>query len=159
MIVKRRKELLMPDCRTIRIILGRYFDSELSDPERRLVEEHLKQCSRCSAEHQQICEIADAFRKEMPAPPAPSGITQRIMEKAREQVGVAFPVWDFFCFWKNWPLSMRFAAIGVATIACYIGIIIGSSSLPSTRSATVEMSWIGMTSQGPIVKAYMGTER
>jgi anti-sigma factor RsiW len=149
----------MPDCRTISILLGRFFDRELSDSKRRSVEDHLKQCSRCSAELQQIREIASAFREAMSAPQVPSDITQRIMAKAREQVGTASPRWDLLYFWKNWPLSMRLAAIGVATIACYVGIAIGSSSLPSTRSATAEMRWIGMTSQEPIVKAYMGNKR
>jgi anti-sigma factor RsiW len=159
MYVRRGKELFMSDCRTIHILLGRYFDRELLEPERRLVEAHLKQCSLCSAELQQIHEIDGAFRKGMSTPQVPSDMTQRIMEKARAQVGVTFPRWDFLRFWKNWSLSMRLAAIGVATIACYVGIAIGGSSLPTIRSATAEMRWIDMTSQAPIVKAYMGTER
>jgi anti-sigma factor RsiW len=159
MSVQRRKELFMSDCRTTKGLLGRYFDAELSNPERCSVEDHLKQCSRCSAELRQIREIAGAFQEEMAVPQVPSGMTQRIMEKAREQVGVSFPGQDFLCFWKSWSLSMRFAAISLATIACYVGIVIGSSPLPSTRSATAEMRWIGMTSQEPIVKAYMGNKQ
>jgi anti-sigma factor RsiW len=159
MSVQRRKELFMPDCLTIHILLGRYFDRELSDPERQLVEDHLIQCRRCSAELQQIREIAGAFREGMPTPPVPSDMTQRIMDKVREHADVPLQRWELLCFWKNWSLSMRLAAIGVATIACYAGIAIGGSSPPSIRSATAEMKWIGMTSQGPIVKAYMGTER
>jgi anti-sigma factor RsiW len=148
----------MSDCRAIAILLGRYFDRELSEPKRRLVEDHLKQCIRCSAELQQIREIADAFQEGVSARQVSADMTQQIMGKAREQVGCA-PKWDFLCLWKNWSSLMRFAAIGVATIACYVGIVAGSSSFPSTRSSTAETRWIGMTSQGPIIKAYMGTER
>jgi anti-sigma factor RsiW len=149
----------MSNCRTIRILLGRYFDRELSDPERRLVEDHLKQCSRCSVELQQIRKIAGAFREGMAVPQVPSDMTQRIMAKAREQVGTTSSGWEFLYFWGKWSLSMRLAAIGVATIACYVGIVISSASLPSTRRAGDDMQWVGMTAQEPIITAYVGSGR
>jgi anti-sigma factor RsiW len=148
----------MSDCRAIQNRLGRYFDGELSPVERRMVEDHLKQCSRCSVDLQEIREIAGVFQKGI-APPVPLDLTQRIMEKARTQIDAALPVWSFPDFWKSWSFSMRFVAVGVASAACYIGIAIGSASLPATRRAGDEMKWIGMMSQGPIVKAYMGSDQ
>jgi predicted anti-sigma-YlaC factor YlaD len=148
----------MPECRTIRNSLGRFFDGELSHTESRQIEDHLKQCSQCSLELQQIRELAGAFREAMPASPVAPDLTRRIVAKAHAQFendlsGSNFP------FWRNWSLSLRLAALGVASVACYIGLAIGSSSLPSTRSATAETRWIGMTSQEPIVKAYTGSVR
>ena len=148
----------MSDCRAIKDRLGRYFDRELSHSERRLIEDHLKQCDRCRADLQEIRYIAGIVREGMPVPPVPSGLSRRIMAEARAQVGNAPSAWSFLLFWKNWSFSMRLAAMGVAAAACYVGLAIGSSSQPSTRPTSAEMKWIGMTSQGPIVKAYMGRD-
>jgi len=148
----------MRDCRATQNRLGRYFDGELSPVERTLVEDHLKQCSRCSADLQEIHEVAGVFHEGI-APPVPSDLTQRIMEKAREQVDSALPGYSLLWFWKNWSFPMRFAAVAVAAAACYIGIVIGSASLPSTRRTGDEFKWIGMTSRGPIVTAYVGSSQ
>lgn len=147
----------MLDCRAIQNRLGRYFDGELSPVERRLVENHLKQCTQCSADLQEIREIAGVFQEGIPALPVPSDLTQRIMEKARTHVDRALPGSSLHWFWKNWSFSKRFAALGVAAAACYIGLLFGSASLPSTRRAGDEMQWIGITSRGPIVTAYVGS--
>jgi anti-sigma factor RsiW len=149
----------MTECRAIQSRLGRYFDGELSHTERRLVEDHLKECGRCSANLQEICEIAGAFQKGMSTPPVPPDLTQGIMQEARKQVGCTPPVRSFLGFWKNWSFGVRFAAMGVAAAACYVGIVIGSASPSAVRRAGEEMKWIGMTSQGPIVKAYMGRDQ
>jgi anti-sigma factor RsiW len=148
----------MSDCRAIQNCLGRYFDGELSPVERRLVEDHLKQCNRCRADLQEIREIAGVFQEGI-APPVPSDLTQRIMGKARSLANGALPGYSLLWCWKNWSFSMRFAALGVAAAACYIGIVIGSASLPSSRRAGDEMQWIGTTSRGPIVTAYVGSAR
>jgi anti-sigma factor RsiW len=149
----------MPDCRKMKSRLGRYCDGELPPIERRLVEDHLKRCRQCGEELQAIRAIAGAFQEGMWVPPVPSALNQRIMAKARVQVSNAPSAWSFLGFWKNWSFSMRLAAMGVVAAACYVGLAIGSSSQPLTRSTGAEMKWIGMTSQGPIVKAYMGSNR
>jgi anti-sigma factor RsiW len=147
----------MPDCRAIKSKLGRYFDGELPPIERRSVEDHLKSCSRCRVELQEIREVADAFQEGISAPPVPSDLPQRIMEKARTRVGVVPAGGDLIWFWKNWSFSLRFAAVAVAAAACYIGIVIGSVLLPPARQASDEIKWVGITSQGPIVSAYIGS--
>jgi anti-sigma factor RsiW len=147
----------MSDCHAIQDLLGRYFDGELPPGERHLIEEHLKQCGRCRQSLQEIRAIAGAFQEGMTVPPVPSALTRKIMAKARVQVDSAPAEWSPLWFWKNWSFSMRLAAMGVAVAACYVGLAISSSSQSSTRSTGAEMKWIGMTSQGPIVKAYMGS--
>jgi anti-sigma factor RsiW len=149
----------MSNCRAIQKLLGRYFDGELSPFERRMVEDHLRQCSQCRQSLQEIHAIAGAFQKAMPVPPVPSALNQKIMAETRAQVGSAPSAWLFLRFWKNWSFTMRLTAIGVVAVACYIGVVIGGSSLQSTRSAAAEMRWISMTAQVPIVKAYMGSNR
>ena len=149
----------MPECSAVKSRLGRYYDGELSPVECRRIEDHLKQCNRCSADLQEIREMAAVFQEGMPAPPVPSDLTQRIMEKARAQVDDAVPGWSVLWFWKNWSFSMRFAAVTVSAAACYIGLAIGSAPLPSTLSAGNEMQWVGMTSQEPIITAYVGSGR
>jgi anti-sigma factor RsiW len=147
----------MPNCRAIQNRLGRYFDGELSLVERRLVANHLQQCGRCSQSLHAIREIAGVFPKTMQSAPVPSDLTLRIMEKARMQVGGALQGRRFFGFWENWSFSMRFAAVGVAAAACYIGIVIGSTSMPYAGRAGDEMQWVGMASPGSIANAYIGS--
>jgi predicted anti-sigma-YlaC factor YlaD len=149
----------MADCRIIRNRLGRYLDGELSEPERHTIEAHLKQCSRCKAVLQEMSDLSDLFKHGVPAPPIPSYLTGKIIAKAKEELDGNLPGWSFLLFWRNWSLSMRFAALGVATVACYIGLVIGNSSAPSTPRAGDEMKWIGMTSGEPIVTAYVGGAR
>jgi anti-sigma factor RsiW len=151
------REPKMSDCHAIQGRLGRYFDGELSPVEHRLVEDHLKHCGRCSQDLQEIRAIVEAFQEGMSVPPVPSDLNRRIMAKARVQAERVPSVWSFLWFWKSWSFSMRLAAMGVAAAACYVGLIIGDSSQPSTRSTGAEIKWIGMTSQGPIVKAYIGS--
>jgi anti-sigma factor RsiW len=149
----------MSDCRGISERLGRYFDGELTPSERRSVEDHLEQCSRCRASLQEIRDISGIFQEGMDAPPAPSDLTRRIMERAQAQIGESLPGWSFLLFWRDWSLSMRFAALGVAAVACYVGIFIGSSSLTPAQRASDDMKWVDMSSREPIVSAYVGRAR
>lgn len=149
----------MPDCHATQGRLGRYFDGELLPAECHLVEEHLSQCRRCRAALQGIREISGMFSDGIRTPPVPSGLPQRIMENARKQVPGAPPALSFVWFWKDWSFSMRFAAAGVAAAACYIGIAIGSASLPANRRAGDDMQWVGLSSRGPIVSAYAGSAK
>jgi anti-sigma factor RsiW len=149
----------MSNCRGMRDRLGRYFDGELSDTERLKVDDHLKQCSRCRSDLQEIGEVAAIFREEMPVPSIPVNLTRRIMDKAQVEVANDLPGRGFLLFWRNWPLSMRFAALAVAVAACYIGIFLGSSSLTSIRQEGNEMKWVDMSSRGPIITAYEGGAR
>jgi len=144
------------DCRQIKGRLGRYHDGELPPAERPLVEGHLQGCRRCSEELKEIREISSAFQDTLAALPVPEGLVQGIMARARIQTGGAAVAWDRLWFWRSWPFSMRFAAAGVAAAACYIGLVIGSASLPSSRLAGDEMRWLDMTSGGSIVTAYVG---
>jgi anti-sigma factor RsiW len=149
----------MTNCRSTKKQLGRYFDHELSPDESLLVEDHLKLCSRCNSEFQQIREIAGAFHDNLPVPPVPLHLTQRILEEAYASVMGRLSWWEPLPFWRNWSTSMRLAALGVAAIACYLGLVISGGLLPQTRPASAEMRGIGMTSQEPIVKAYLGSAR
>jgi anti-sigma factor RsiW len=146
-------------CRTIKNRLGRYHDGELPPAERALVERHLQNCRTCSEELVEIRRVSEAFQQVLAAPPVPEGLVQNLMARARMPAGGALSEWNQGWFWRGWSLSMRFAAAAVAAAACYIGLMIGSASLPSSRSAGDEMRWIGMTSRGPIVTAYVGANR
>ena len=149
----------MPDCLAIKNRLGRYFDGELSPAECRLVEDHIKRCSRCSQDLQEIREIAGVFKEGVPALPTPSDLTRKIMERARLQVDDTLSRRGFWAPWKNWSFSMRLASVAVTAAACYLGLVIGSTSLASAPSAGDEMRWIGMTTRGPIITAYVGSDR
>lgn len=149
----------MFDCRETKTRLGRYFDGELPPAERLLVESHLQDCRLCSLELEEIRQFSMAFQGAIVTPEPPSAMAQRIMAQARAQEEAAFSARDLYRLWGNWPLSMRFAAVAVSVAACYIGLVIGSASLPSRRPAGDEMQWIGMTSRGPIVAAYVGAKR
>jgi hypothetical protein len=81
------------------------------------------------------------------------------MAQARSQGGKASRVRDLFQFWSDWSFSMRFAAAAISAAACYIGLVLGSASLPSLRPVGDETQWIGMTSREPVVAAYTGVVR
>ena len=149
----------MFDCRQIKSRLGRYHDGELPPAERLLVESHLQGCRLCSQELEDIREVSSAFQRTLVTPKVPVALALRISAQARAQAAAAFSAWDLLQFWRGWSFSMRFAAVAVSAAACYIGLVIGSASLPSSRSAGDEMQWIGLTSRGPIVAAYVGANR
>jgi hypothetical protein len=81
------------------------------------------------------------------------------MAQARAHAGGTCRVRDLFRLWSDWSFSMRFAAVAISAAACYIGLVLGGASLPSSRSVGDETQWIGMTSREPIVTAYMGAVR
>ena len=149
----------MSDCRSIRKRLGGYFDGELTPSDRRTVEDHLEQCSRCRANLEGIREISEILLDGMSIPPVPPDLAQTIMRKAKAQTEGTLPGSSFYLFWRNWSVPMRLAAMGVAAAALCIGVIIGNASLPSSRSTADEVPWIHMSSRGPIVTAYIGSAR
>jgi anti-sigma factor RsiW len=147
------------DCRQIKTRLGRYHDGELPHAERLLVESHLQGCRLCSQELEEIRQFSTAFQRALVTPTVPVAMAHRIMAQARAHAGGTSRPRDLFRFWSDWSFSMRFAAVAVSAAACYIGLVIGSALLPSSRSAGDEMQWIGLTSRGPIVTAYVGANR
>jgi len=149
----------MFDCRQIKRRLGRYHDGELPPAERVLVERHLQNCRLCSQELEEIREVSGAFQRVVVIPPVPLALTQRIMAQARARAGGTSRVRDLARFWSDWSFSMRFAAVAISAAACYVGLVLGTASLPSSRSVGDETQWIGMTSREPIVAAYMGAVR
>ena len=149
----------MSNCRAIKSRLGRYHDGELPPDERPLVESHLEVCRTCGEELAEIRRYSEALQQAIAVPPVPEGMVQRIMTRAHMQTGGERVPGNWLWSWRDWSLSMRFAAAGVAAAACYIGLVIGSASPPSSRSAIDEAQWIGLTSRGPIVTAYVGANR
>ncbi len=149
----------MFDCRQTKTRLGRYHDGELPPAERLLVESHLQGCSLCSKELEEIRQFSTAFQGALVTPTVPVALAHRIMAQVHAQEKTTFSAWDLFRFWRDWPFSIRFAAVAVSVAACYIGLVIGRASLPSSRSAGDDLQWIGMTSRGPIVAAYVGAKR
>ena len=149
----------MFDCRQIKTRLGRYHDGELPPAESLLVESHLQGCRLCSQQLEAIRQFSTAFQRALVTPPVPVALAHGIMAQAHAQAAATSPAWDLLSFWRGWSFSMRFAAVAVSAAACYLGLVIGSASLPSPGSAGDEMQWIGMTSRGPIVAAYVGAKR
>ncbi len=149
----------MFDCRQINNRLGRYHDGELPLAERLLVESHLQGCRLCSQQLDEIRDVSRIFQQALVIPPVPGALAHRIMAQAHAQAAATSSAWDLLVFWRDWSFSMRFAAVAVSVAACYLGLVIGSASLPSPRSAGDEMQWVSMTSRGPIVAAYVGGKR
>jgi anti-sigma factor RsiW len=146
-------------CRPIKSRLGRYHDGELPPDKRLLVERHLEMCRACGEELAEIRRYTEAFQQALTLPPVPEGMVQRIMIRAQMQTHGHDTAWEWLWFWRDWSLSLRVAAAGVAAAACFIGLVIGSASLPSSRPAGDEMEWVGLTSMGPLVTAYVEDNR
>jgi anti-sigma factor RsiW len=157
--VKIVEESNVSSCKRIKTRLGRYHDGELPADERRLIERHLEVCRTCCEELAEIARYSDALEQALTVPPVPEGIVQRIMTRAHMQTSSERVRWNRLWFWRDWSLSMKFAAAGVAAVACFIGLVIGSASQQSLRSAGDEMRWVALTFRGPIVAAYVEATR
>ena len=62
------------NCNEAATLVARYVDGEVDDLQRRTIEQHLRTCANCVAEHQATLALRDRVRAEVPyhkAPPAP----------------------------------------------------------------------------------------
>jgi len=149
------------DCRNASGRLGRYLDNELPPEERDLVETHLFACQRCGEELATLRGVSKALQS-VAVPPVPEQLAAKVMERAaRERASATSPFQDIFRFWSNWSLQMRLAAGAVTLAACFLGLIIGGSSLssPSAAQRGDELRWVGLSSRGPIATAYIERSR
>jgi len=149
----------MSGCRPFKNQLGRYHDGELSSAGCARMEQHLRTCRACSEELAEVRRVSEALWETLEPPPVPAALTAKIMARARRQPAGDRAAWGSFWFWRSWSLPVRFAAAGVAAAAIYIGLAIGSASLSFSRPSGDEMQWVRLTSQGPLVTAYVEDNR
>ena len=141
------------NCRKTRIQFGRYLDGELPPPERRALEDHLAGCSRCGNEIAALRRI-DAMLAADAAPPPPPELYAAIMRRVRSEPA-AQRSWGWLRALAASPWPMRLAATGSATLAAYVGLLIGAAG--QARVPTGDADWLASASRSPIVNAYEGS--
>lgn len=57
------------NCRSAQQLISPYLDQQLTGAEMLAMQEHLKQCASCAAEHRQVCEVRLLLRSLLPVVP------------------------------------------------------------------------------------------
>jgi anti-sigma factor RsiW len=152
-----KDEKMLP-CHKAQARLGRYHDGELPPDDSRELRAHLDICEACRRELESV-DALDAVLENVPVSPVPGDLVQNVMRAARAQEADRDLIPVFDRFWRGWTVLMRFAAVGSAAVACYIGLVAGVGSAPSPRPAVEGAEWLAASSAGPIVAAHMGGTR
>jgi anti-sigma factor RsiW len=146
----------MMNCHEVKSRLGRYLDEEVSVQERLAIKQHVEKCPGCLQELMELFKIESQLRSVMP-PPAPVGLTQRIVAKARCEPtrDAAFRIG--IGIWRGWSRSMRFAATGTALLALCVGMLLSGEA--RTHGALDVVNWLPSASKGALVVAYQGVSQ
>jgi predicted anti-sigma-YlaC factor YlaD len=86
-------------CEKIGILLSAHIDKEVTEQERRLVENHLKVCENCKRSVSAFFEVHGLYRDMPVAEPLP-GFRQRVTQRLEKEPRLSlFEVW-----WRKTPL-------------------------------------------------------
>jgi anti-sigma factor RsiW len=143
------------NCHRVKSRLGRYLDGELPPRERLVVEQHVGKCLPCLRELTELSGIESLVQRLKP-PPAPAGLTQRILAGSCNEPARAAPGGWIGTF-KTWSRPMQFAAAGTALLALCVGLLLSSYG-PAHDAADVA-AWLPSASGDPLVTAYRGVLR
>jgi len=110
-------------CDDIKPLLYLHREGELDGPEQQKLTEHLRECSRCRQELEQIHRLGESvydLRMDIPEMPEPNRIQEKIMREIRKQniQNEKISVQNWFDRMGDWlSLSrVRFAMISVALL-------------------------------------------
>lgn len=148
----------MSDCRAVQTKLGRFTDGELAPADQVSVRNHIQECSGCRNELAALQALSTTLGR-LVVPPVPEGLTTAVMSQVHERQAAPWWAWGVFEFCAGWSTGMRAAACATATIACLIGLALGSSASASSIQTRSEMAWVGLSSGAPITSAYLDTAR
>ena len=154
----RVEEVNVSDCRDVRAKLGRFADCELPPADQVSVRDHVQECPGCHDELNALQTLSTTLNR-LVVPPVPEGLTTADMSRVREQRAAPRWGWGVFEFWAGWSAGMRAAACATATIACLIGVALGSTAPAASSRTRGEMAWLGLSSGAPIASAYLETAR
>jgi len=91
-------------CPEVRRKLSTYLDALLKPGEKKIVEKHLKVCSRCSRELSELRTL-NTLLKEIPAPELPVDLSQRIEEHLSFPSLPRYPVKIFYSTGRGLPVN------------------------------------------------------
>ena len=77
------------NCNEAAALVARYVDGELDDLQRRTVEQHLRTCANCVAEHQAALALRDRVRADVPYYEAPPALRERVRALTAESAATA----------------------------------------------------------------------
>jgi anti-sigma factor RsiW len=119
---------------------------------------HIQECSGCRNELNALQALSTTLDR-LVVPPVPEDLTTAVMSRVREQRVAPRWGWGVFEFWAGWSAGMRAAACATATIACVIGLVLGSTASAASSQTRSEMAWLGLSSGAPMASAYLETAR
>lgn len=126
-------------CSKVKRKLISFIDNELSPPERTKIEGHLKSCSLCREELNNISQVFESFCRVEEIEPSPhfrNVVIQRINTQNKEPVSIA--KWFQYIIWKPVPK--------IAAIILLMGLLIIPAIVTKSSAATkVLINVEGMT--------------
>jgi anti-sigma factor RsiW len=125
-------------CQVVREMLSEYFDDELVQEQKGMIDLHLRDCSACSKEFEELLAVHGLFASAERFP-APYGFSTRVMANLKE---TKESIWSgLFAS----PILFRAIGTAFALIIVIIGLISGNILTarrpPSLTSAEVRQSF------------------
>jgi anti-sigma factor (TIGR02949 family) len=110
---------LGPGCDQVRDLLDAYHDGELPASERAAVERHLTSCESCARDYDQLRQLSNTMREQMPPLAAPDLLRARVRAALRKpQPAPAEPGWPAIqrANWFQWIAAALMLTIGSSAV-------------------------------------------
>jgi anti-sigma factor RsiW len=126
------------ECLVVRDMFSEYIDGELVQEQKGMIDLHLRDCSACRKEFEELLAVHGLFASAERFP-APYGFSTRVMANLEERKGR---------FWSGFfarPVFLRTIEVAIALIIVTIGLISGNILTarrpPSLTSAEIRQSF------------------
>jgi anti-sigma factor RsiW len=103
------------DCKKIGILLSAYIDQEVTDKEKRVIEDHLKVCETCRRTVSEFTAVHTLYQDVAVKEPVP-GFCQRVTQRLEKKPRLWFPG-------LSWSLPKLAYVLPLALLILVVGII------------------------------------
>ena len=113
-------------CDDVKKRMDAWIDGELAPEESQEIDRHLRGCSGCRREAEDLGQIVTALA-ELPTITAPSRLTR----KTRRAFVSGLERPDLAQWWRELSLTMRGAVCGAVAAGLLFGVVLGTTLVPS----------------------------
>ena len=118
------------DCLEVRRNLRAFVTGELRPDAWAEASGHLHDCPGCREALRRIDGLAGLLA-ECADPPAPADLARNVMAAARRQApAVGAGNWSPRRWWREAPIVLRWATLGVGVVGLALGVVVGTATLP-----------------------------